>query len=118
MFRNFIFIAALLPSIATAQSKIDTTTPQLQMHARISAVVDRRAKELGLSQDVVTYCRVELNRRTDEFPKNGSIPFGIHYDEITDRAQLDQVISAREAYEKVFMLSCLAHTKRQLDGSD
>lgn len=118
MIRKLWIVLILLPTATLAQEKLDITTPQVQMHNRISAMVDQRAQQLGLSQDVVTYCRIELNHKTETFPKNGSIPFGINYNQITDMTELTIVITGREAYEKTFMLLCLSRAKRDLSVAE
>ncbi|WP_223618954.1 hypothetical protein [Lysobacter sp. ESA13C] len=118
MIRRFWLFLVLLPMAASAQGKLDITTPQIQMHNRISAVVDQRAQKLGLGEDVVTYCRIELSHKTDQFSKNGSIPFGINYSQITDPAELTMVITIRESYEKTFLLLCLSRTKRDLSVAE
>lgn len=118
MSRILWLVLALLPAFACAQSKLDVTTPQVQMHNRISAAVDRHAQQLGLSQDVVTYCRIELNNETDQFPKNGSIPFGVNYNQVADSGELNTILSARESYEKTFMQLCLSRAKRDLSVAE
>lgn len=114
MIRVWGLLFVILPVTVCAQENLDTSRAQVQMLQRISSVVNQRAQQLGLSQDVVTYCRIELNNKTDQFPRNGSIPFGINYNQISDERELDRVISSRESYEKTFMLLCLSRAKREL----
>lgn len=111
---NCAILLFLLSAAAQAQEKVDAMSAQGQMHNRISALVERRARELGLTKDVITYCRVELNLHTEQLPKNGSIPFGVNYKQITDASELKVVIDTREAYEKTFLLLCLSRAKRDL----
>jgi hypothetical protein len=107
-------ISALLPQLANAQ-RIDTSKAQTEMHARVSVVVDQHASRLGLPRDVVSYCRTELNHHTETFPKNGSYPFGVNYNELKTQEDLDLVIALRESYEKTYMRLCLSRAKRDLD---
>ena len=116
MSRLFAFLSLIAPVSALAQSKVDIMTAQGQMHSRVMAVVEKRAKELGVGHDVVTYCRIELNNHTGQIPKDGSIPFGVNYNEISDAGTLKTVIEARESYEKTFLLLCLSRASRELAG--
>ncbi len=117
MKRKLAIALATLPMIAIAQTKLDIMTPQVEMSKRVSAAAAQRAQELGLSNDALTYCRVKLNYKEDSFPRNGEIPFGVNYKQITSHKELSQVIAAREGYEKTFMLLCLSKVKQQLEAA-
>ena len=112
---RFLICLLLLASVnAGAQEKVDVMAAQGKMHARVTAVVEKRAKELGVGSDVVTFCRIELNNHTGQLPKDGSIPFGVNYNDITDVDTLKMVIEARESYEKTYLLLCLSRASRDL----
>ena len=83
---------------------------------RVSSEIDAYAERIGIDHDFVTYCRTEMNIRTDGLPDDGSIPFGIQYSEIFDKDELNLIIEVREAYERSFMMLCLANAKNALDG--
>lgn len=109
-----VLAAAFLPCLAHAQ-RLDVSKAQTDMHARVSVAVDQHASRLGLSRDVVSYCRTELNAHTDTYPKNGAYPFGVNYNELKTQDDLNLVISLRESYEKTYMRLCLSRAKRDLD---
>jgi hypothetical protein len=109
-----VSVAILLPHISLAQ-RLDISKAQTDMHSRVSVVVDQHASRLGLPRDVVSYCRTELNGHTDTYPKNGSYPFGVNYNELRTQDELDLVIALRESYEKTYMRLCLSRAKRDLD---
>lgn len=105
-----------LSSIPLPSFALDTRNAQIEMLQRVSEAVNEHANRLGLGQDVITYCRIELSRKTDQFPQNGSIPFSVNYNQIPDQQTLNLVISGRESYEKMFMSLCLSRAKRDLSG--
>ncbi len=111
---KYTILLILVTIAARADEKFDTSAAQGEMFNRINAVVEQRAKDLGLGKDVVTYCRIELNDRTNQVPKDGSIPFGVNYNQISTAAELKTIIEVREAYEKTFLLLCLSRAKRDL----
>ena len=45
---------------------------------------------------------------------DGFIPFGVNYLEVKDTEQLEEIISAREAYERSYLILCLARAKAAL----
>jgi hypothetical protein len=107
-------VALAAPRSALSQA-IDVGKAQTDMLSRVSRVVDQHASRLGLSRDVVSYCRTELNGHLDSFPSNGSYPFGVNYNQLKTQDQLDLVISLRESYEVTYMRLCLSRAKRDLD---
>jgi hypothetical protein len=111
---KYLLLVALVSLTAQANEKVDPSAAQGQMFNRINAAVEKHAQELGLGKEVVTYCRTELNLRTANTPTDGSIPFGVNYNEIRTVEELNTVIEVREAYEKTFLLLCLSRTKRDL----
>jgi hypothetical protein len=114
MNRKHTLLLALFSLAAHADEKVDAGAAQGQMFTRINAAVEQRATELGLGKDVVTYCRIELNLHASHVPADGSVPFGVNYNEIKTTAELNTVIEVREAYEKTFLLLCLSRAKRDL----
>jgi hypothetical protein len=105
---------ALLPHLALAQGQLDVSTPQLEMIKRVSAAAERHAQKLGLNNEVLSYCQIELSNKTNQLPRDGLYPFGVNYNNIKTAQELERVISAREAYEKTFLLLCLSRAKRDL----
>lgn len=111
--RCLAVFALLLPTVLTAQGQVDTSAAQTQMFDRINAVVDKRAKEPKIDRDVVTYCRIEMSLHTAH-SSDGSIPFGVNYNKISDAKELKTIIDAREAYEKSYLLLCISRAQRDL----
>lgn len=109
----FAFLA-MMPHLVLAQSQLDYSAKQVEMIKRVSAATESHAQKLGLSNEVLTYCQIELSNKTDQFSRDGLYPFGVNYKKIKSAEELDQVISAREDYEKTSMLLCLSQAKRDL----
>jgi hypothetical protein len=85
------------------------------MIGRVSVAAERHAQKLGLGKEVLSYCRIELDNKTNQFPRDGLYPFGVNYNNIKTAQDLQLIISQREAYEKTFMLLCLSRAKRDLE---
>lgn len=101
------------PAAAQAVSYDEAGRAQGEMLTRVSAAADAYAKSIGIGDGYITYCRVKLNMVGDGHPKDGSIPFGINYRDVT-RETLTLTISAREAFERSFLTLCLAEAKNTL----
>ena len=117
MNRTVSCLVAPLPALAFAQGKPDVVAAQAEIFTRVAAVTDRYAQKLGLDNDVVSYCQIELNNKTNQFPKDGLLPFGVNYNNITSAQELSRVVAARESYEKTYMLLCLSRAKRDLSSN-
>lgn len=103
------------PPVQTFAQSLDTTKAQAEMHNRISAAVNSFARRIGAGSALETYCRVELFMHT-QHPADGSIPYGVNYNNIRSQRELDQVIGVREAHERNYLLLCIARAKRDLDA--
>ena len=114
MKRTTLAFLVLLPLLAFAQGQLDVSAPQAAMIQRVNAAAERHAQKLGLSNEVLSYCQIELNNKTNQFPRDGLHPFGVNYNNIKGTQELERVISAREAYEKTFLLLCLSRAKHDL----
>ena len=59
------------------------------MIQRVNAAAERHAQKLGLSNEVLSYCQIELNNKTNQFPRDGLHPFGVNYNNIKGTQELD-----------------------------
>ena len=104
-------------SLAQQSGAIDIGAAQARMLERIRADVTRYASEIGIPQEFVTFCQIELHLKTYAHPTDGYIPLGVNYNQISDQNQLNEVIAAREAYERSFLTLCLANAKKILQDA-
>ena len=89
----------------------DAVKAQGDMLERISTHNNLWLNILSLGQEYKIYCEQELSLRKYGFPSDGSIPFGVNYNNL-DKAQLELTISVRETYEKAFVRLCLMKIKQ------
>ena len=109
-------VMVFMHQVAWSQSaSFDTTTAQVEMVGRVIATANAHAKKLGVGNEVVAYCQIELSNKTNQLPRDGLAPFGVNYNDIKTEAKLKQVIEAREAYEKTYLRLCLSQAKRDLE---
>lgn len=119
MNRRTLSVAAFVslcsvPAIAEPVTEAMVQKAQDEMISRVSEAAARYARQISLDQAYVSHCNGELYLKTYQHPANGYIPFGVNYNEIRDSERLNLVISSREAYEKSFLILCLANAKSAL----
>lgn len=102
------------PVVAEPVSEETVQRVQGEMMNRVSEAAARYARQISLDQTYVSYCNGELYLKTYQHPANGYIPFGVNYNEIRDSERLSLVLSSREAYEKSYLILCLANAKNAL----
>lgn len=100
--------------IACPAAALDYMRAQGDMITRVERAVDEFSRKIGATTEMKAYCRVEMDLATVHYPKNGSIPFGVAYNEIVSQETLDLVIYNREAFEKNFLMRCLSQTVKDL----
>ena len=107
--------AALAAGSANAQavSHEEAGRVQSEMLVRVSNAVTAYARSIGMDSNYITYCRVEMDLIADGHPKDGNIPFGINYYDVT-RETLNHTIAVREAFERSYLTLCLAEAKNAL----
>ena len=86
--RNVALCACLtaLPVTGAPVTKQEFSRAQGKMHTRLIEAVERCAREIEIDREYITYCRSAMDLRVFPYPVNGSIPFGIDYNEISDPA--------------------------------
>jgi hypothetical protein len=105
-------IGVVSESYAITNNEIKTV--QIEMLSRINNEVEAYATTINIDPEYIVYCRIEMNNKIDLLPKNGSVPFGVNYFQITDNQTLRSVIYNREIYEKSSIKLCLANVKKTL----
>lgn len=112
-----IFLLVFSPGAALAQpvEQGEVAMAQAQMLNRVSETTERYANSLGLDWSYVSYCQ-SLMFLESRHPPDGSIPFGVDYNRITTREHLQQVITAREAFETNYLRLCLADARAKLNA--
>jgi hypothetical protein len=120
MLLKILIFSSLLPFMALAEpvAESDVQIAQLDMLNRISEATIQYAEKISLDDSYITYCKSELYLKTYQHPPNGYVHFGINYGEITDSERLNLVINSREAYEKSFIILCLANAKNILNEAE
>jgi hypothetical protein len=109
----------LLSNPAVAQlSQAETGRAQVEMQIRIERAVDSYVQKIGMRDGFVSYCQNEMHLQSATHPKNGIIPFGVSYSNITDRDQLHMIIGIRENYERSYLILCLARAKKLLSEAE
>ena len=94
---------------------LDTAKAQAEMLNRVSAVVDSFARRIGAGNDLSNYCWTELHLHT-RHATDGSIPYGVDYNNIRSQRELDTVIKVREVHMRNYLLLCIARARRDLDA--
>lgn len=69
---------------------------------------------IGATSEVNTFCQIQMNLFTDAQPKNGNIPFGVNYNALKTEAELNTIITVREAFETIYMKRCMVEVMRDL----
>lgn len=113
------FLAALAlsfsaPAIAEV-SELETGRAQGEMLKRIDEAVSNYVRQIGIDESYVGYCRTKLGLETNKVPVDGSIPFGINYKAISTSEELNTIITARENFERSFIILCLSSAKQTLN---
>lgn len=103
------------PPVRALAQDLEPLKAQFEMLERINAAVSSFASSIGAGSDLQTYCHIELSMHTRQ-PADGLVPFGVNYNNIRSQDELDQIIDAREAYERNYLMLCLARAKRDLDA--
>ena len=112
-----LLLAIGVVSKSYALTNNEIKTAQIEMLSRISSDVEMYAKTINIDPEYIVYCRIEMNNKIELLPKNGSIPFGVTYFQITDSQTLRSVIYNREVYEKSSIKLCLANVKKTLNDA-
>ncbi len=115
-FLSFIAYSNML--LAGGLTNIDISKAQGEMTTRIYEKARQYLKKIGISDTYLYYCTQELHLHTYEHPANGYIPFGVNYNTIKDRKNLEYIISSREDYETSYILLCLANSKNTLTKAE
>lgn len=106
--------AVLLASGAAHSAEAESVQKaQAEMIGRQSREITSFAEKLNAGDDLVDYCRSELDLRTVSYPRNGSPPFGVDYNHMTPDL-LRVTIRLREHYETTFIKLCLANAVKVL----
>lgn len=108
--------AIATPGLASLP-ELQVSRAQAQMLKRIDAAVAAYADKIGVSEDLITYCRSQMFLDT-RHQADGSIPFGVNYQAIENESQLEVILSVREAYETNYLILCLARAKITLDQAE
>ncbi len=114
-------VTMIVAGSASAQRNpfgIDIGTPSTDMWKRIEAYTSAYADRIGIGDPYWQYCHIKLTMSTANEPTNGLPPYGVNYNTIRNDAELKKVIDAREAYEKSYLVLCLADTKRILNQAE
>jgi hypothetical protein len=111
--KKLVLLGVLL--LNTSAVALDTTAAQAQMLQRVFKNIDAFMAQVGATSEMNTYCRVLLNRFDDSAPKDGSVPFGVDYNQVKTQQELDTIIEVREAFETVFLKRCLSRAVQDLN---
>jgi hypothetical protein len=112
-------LTLVLPIVVASTASADPVSRDQVMRAqgdlerRVDLAVATYAAHIGMMQ-YTQYCLTEMNRVTSGHTIDGSIPFGVNYNEITDSDMLAHVVQVRESYERSFQILCLANAKNSL----
>ena len=124
MYRNLLITAIVVLIVTSSYVKADPVSQkdvmqaQFQMLNRVSTTVNQYAEKIGMDPAWISYCRSQMRLQTFQHPTDGAIPFGVNYNSITDSETLDNVIYARESFERGYLILCLARTKNELVEAD
>lgn len=102
---------------AQALSREQVNREQVAMINRISQRIGDYAREISIDPMFIDYCRIDLSLSIKNVPADGSIPYGVNYNTISDKSALETILSAREVYETGFLMICLAEAKAALEAA-
>jgi hypothetical protein len=106
--------AGLISTPAMAQVReSEMLRAQGDMLRRVGTDVDAYARKIGLSESYSSFCHTQLSLDT-RHEQDGSVPFGVNYHSFKDAKELEIAIFAREAYERSYLILCLARAKASL----
>ena len=104
--------------LAAGVTDTDSTKAQTEMLSRVHKEAEEYARRIKISDAYIGYCSHEMHLHTYNHPYNGYIPFGVNYNSINSARRLESIISSREAYEKAYMILCLANSKNTLSKAE
>jgi hypothetical protein len=113
---GIVLTCAASPVAAQIVSVTEAGQAQVEMFNRIESAASAYATSIALDGSYVSYCMTSLQLQTRGHPNDGSIPYGVNYNNIT-ATTLQTVINIREAYERNFLIVCLATAKAALNNA-
>jgi hypothetical protein len=122
-FYNLLFLIMFFfgySNITNAQnvSAADKSRAQGDMHGRMFEEWNNYVKKIKIDSTYISYCQQELILHTYSYPKDGHYHFGVNYNEVKDKKQLDMIIASRESYETKYVLLCLANIKNTFKNAE
>jgi hypothetical protein len=99
-------------------SQQDVQRAQAAMNMRITDTITKYANRLALDPSISSYCLQKLHLETINHPVNGHVPFGVNYNAIKLKKELDSILEARESFEIGYIKVCLAEARVALDAAE